>query len=73
MSPSQPLPRPTPETLRAFFRDRRTLPLMQAASLLGWPRETVKRRAIDEERTEAPMRKLTDRLPYAVAFSSEAF
>ncbi len=49
MSPNQPPPRPAPETLRAFFRKRRTLPLTQAASLLGWPRETVKRRAIDED------------------------
>ena len=49
MSPSQPPPQPTPETLRAFFRERPTLPLTQVASLLGWPREAVKRRAIDEE------------------------
>jgi hypothetical protein len=49
MAPNQPPPRPTPETLRAFFRERRTLPLTQAASLLGWPREAVKRRAIDDD------------------------
>jgi hypothetical protein len=40
---------PPAETLRAFFRERRTLPLTQAASLLGWPLETVKRRAVGED------------------------
>src|SRR5215212_4456074 len=49
MPTNEPPPRPAPETLRAFFRERRTLPLAQAASLLGWPREAVKRRAIEEE------------------------
>lgn len=49
MPPSQPPPPPAPETLRAFFRERPTLPLTRAAALLGWPRETVKRRALDED------------------------
>jgi hypothetical protein len=49
MPPNQRPPRPAPETLRAFFRERRTLTLTQAAALLGWSRETVKRRAVDED------------------------
>jgi hypothetical protein len=70
MAPNQPSPRPTPETLRAFFRERRTLPLTQAASLLGWPREMVKRRAVDED---ALMRGGFIPWPYVAAWLFETW
>lgn len=38
---------PTPETIRAFFRDQRTQPVAEVAALLGWPRTVVKRRAAE--------------------------
>lgn len=40
---------PTPETVRAFFRGQRTLPLADAAALLGWSRAQVKHRAVSDE------------------------
>ena len=40
---------PTPETVRAFVREQRTLPLADAAALLGWSRAQVKYRAARDE------------------------
>ncbi|MEO8381817.1 MAG: hypothetical protein ABI779_19300 [Acidobacteriota bacterium] len=40
---------PTPEALRTFFREQRTQPLADAASLLGWSRAQVKHRATTDE------------------------
>jgi hypothetical protein len=49
MPPSQPAVPPTPEILRAFFRERRMLSLADAADLLGWSRAQVKRRATSDD------------------------
>ena len=40
---------PTAESLRTFFREQRTLPLADAAALLGWSRAQVKRRAAEDD------------------------
>jgi len=40
---------PSPDALRTFFRQQRTLPVQAAAALLGWTPEEVKRRAVEDE------------------------
>ena len=40
---------PTREALRTFFREQRTQPLADAATLLGWSRAQVKQRATTDE------------------------
>ena len=40
---------PTAEALRTFFRERRAQPLADAATLLGWSRAQVKRRATSDD------------------------
>src|SRR5689334_9699518 len=40
---------PTPETLRSFFRERRTYLIAEAATLLGWSRVQVKQRATEDD------------------------
>jgi hypothetical protein len=41
--------RPTPEAVRTFFREQRTQPLADAATLLGWSLAQVEHRATADE------------------------
>lgn len=49
MPPTSPPVPPTPERIRAFFREQRMLSLADAALLLGWPRAQVQLRATSDD------------------------